>query len=65
MAGRALRPRTSVGAELDRTEKSAGQKQCASEKKQKSVHGRTPFLEWIGRFNRGKLGLKSVDTARN
>src|SRR2546425_1652836 len=23
------------------------------------------FLEWIGRFNRGKLGFKSVDAARN
>jgi hypothetical protein len=65
VARRTLRPRTSIRAKLNWIEKSARQQQRAGEKKQKFFHGRTPFLEWIGRFSRGKLGLKSVDTARN
>ena len=48
VAGRTLRPRTSIRAKLDWTEKSARQQQRAGKNKQKFSHGRTPFWNGLG-----------------
>jgi len=65
VAGWTLRARTSVRVELDGNKKGACQQQSTGKQKQGSFHSGTPFLEWIGKFNRAKLGWKSVDAAGN